>query len=239
MSICFLLTKAERYFWDQEGVREKQGEQCRTREGFRGLDKYTGGNSFQNGATGAADSDRRRINRRPQHPFRLDNPNRELSRLALRYFSSQARGTVRESRHKRKGLMSGVREAVGAGRLASECVATRSAIVESLDRQSDRSAFHAEWNRVGNRPYPTPINQPRLATRPATTITPQCRASYSTHSLAAGTTGVVAEALGRHFVGLDLSREYLGMAKQRIERPHKHIPRPGRVEHHPLFGGLE
>ena len=51
-----------------------------------------------------------------------------------------------------------------------------------------------------------------------------------------GTTGVVAEALGRHFVGLDLSREYLGMAKQRIERPHKHIPRPGRKEFHPLFG---
>ncbi len=50
-----------------------------------------------------------------------------------------------------------------------------------------------------------------------------------------GTTGVVAEGLHRNFVGIDLSREYLGMARNRIERPHKPIPRPGRVENHPLF----
>ncbi len=51
-----------------------------------------------------------------------------------------------------------------------------------------------------------------------------------------GTTGVVAEGLHRNFVGIDLSREYLGMARRRIERPHQPIPRPGRVESFPLFG---
>lgn len=50
-----------------------------------------------------------------------------------------------------------------------------------------------------------------------------------------GTVGSAALSLGRHFVGIDLSREYLGMATQRISRPHQPIQRPGKPEHHPLF----
>jgi len=53
-----------------------------------------------------------------------------------------------------------------------------------------------------------------------------------------GTTGVVALALKRRFVGCDLSREYLGQAKRRIERPHQ----PGirqREQSMPLLAGLE
>ena len=42
-------------------------------------------------------------------------------------------------------------------------------------------------------------------------------------------------ALGRHGIGLDLSRDYLDLAARRIERPHAAVPRPGRAEHHPLF----
>ena len=51
-----------------------------------------------------------------------------------------------------------------------------------------------------------------------------------------GTTGVVAEGLHRNFVGIDLSREYLVMARRRIERPHQPVPRLGKVESFPLFG---
>ena len=51
-----------------------------------------------------------------------------------------------------------------------------------------------------------------------------------------GTTGVVANALGRNYIGLDLNREYIGMAQRRIARPHAPIQRPGKEEHHPLFG---
>ncbi len=52
-----------------------------------------------------------------------------------------------------------------------------------------------------------------------------------------GTTIVVANALGRHGVGLDLSREYLtNQAQRRIERPHAAHIRPARVEPDlPLF----
>ncbi len=46
-----------------------------------------------------------------------------------------------------------------------------------------------------------------------------------------GTTLVVANALGRHGIGLDLSREYLvGQAQRRLERPHAKPQRPARVE---------
>jgi DNA modification methylase len=50
-----------------------------------------------------------------------------------------------------------------------------------------------------------------------------------------GTTLVVAEALGRRAIGLDLSREYLTLARRRIERPHAVVPRPGRADDLPLF----
>jgi DNA modification methylase len=50
------------------------------------------------------------------------------------------------------------------------------------------------------------------------------------------TTGVVALALKRRYVGLDLSRDYLGQAVHRLTRPHAPIQRPGKPEHHPLFG---
>ncbi len=50
-----------------------------------------------------------------------------------------------------------------------------------------------------------------------------------------GTVCVVANALGRHGIGLDLSADYLKLASQRITRPHAAIQRPGREESHPLF----
>lgn len=52
----------------------------------------------------------------------------------------------------------------------------------------------------------------------------------------AGTTLIVAEALGRRGIGIDLSQEYLALARRRITRPHS---RPAKAERsdevHPLF----
>jgi DNA modification methylase len=45
----------------------------------------------------------------------------------------------------------------------------------------------------------------------------------------AGTTVLVAEALGRRGIGLDLSPKYLRMARRRITRPHAPIPCPAAV----------
>ncbi len=53
--------------------------------------------------------------------------------------------------------------------------------------------------------------------------------------IGSGTTIVVANALGRHGIGLDLSADYLKLASQRITRPHAAIQRPHREESHPLF----
>lgn len=55
----------------------------------------------------------------------------------------------------------------------------------------------------------------------------------------AQTTGVVAAALGRNYVGLDLNQDYLLMGKKRIERPHASTERPPRGDEDlPLFAGL-
>ncbi len=53
-----------------------------------------------------------------------------------------------------------------------------------------------------------------------------------------GTVCVVANALGRHAIGLDLSRQYLTQqAQRRLERPHSRPLRPARAEPAmPLFG---
>lgn len=51
----------------------------------------------------------------------------------------------------------------------------------------------------------------------------------------AGTTGVVALAHGRRYVGTDLNCEYLGMARRRIDRPHAPVERPSEDVPLPLF----
>lgn len=54
-----------------------------------------------------------------------------------------------------------------------------------------------------------------------------------------GTTVLVAEALGRRGIGIDLSAEYLGHARRRIERPHAPVRRARKDEAaYPLFDGL-
>jgi DNA modification methylase len=50
------------------------------------------------------------------------------------------------------------------------------------------------------------------------------------------TSGVVANELGRHYIGLDLSPEYIMFAQRRIERPHAPIKRkPHQGKPTPLF----
>jgi DNA modification methylase len=56
--------------------------------------------------------------------------------------------------------------------------------------------------------------------------------------IGSGTTIIVANALGRHGIGCDLSAEYLGLARRRIERPHAGVPRPRDEAELPLFAGL-
>ncbi len=53
-----------------------------------------------------------------------------------------------------------------------------------------------------------------------------------------GSTAIAAEQEGHRFIGLDLDRDYLKIAKHRIDHPNRHIPRPGRPENHPLFARL-
>jgi len=56
--------------------------------------------------------------------------------------------------------------------------------------------------------------------------------------LGSGTTGIAALQEGHRFIGIDIERKYVEIARRRLERPHAPIQRPGRPEHHPLFDTL-
>lgn len=60
------------------------------------------------------------------------------------------------------------------------------------------------------------------------------------HFNGAGTTGVVALALGRRYIGVDLSADYLAMAQRRIDRPHAlPVRTASKPEDHPLLANLD
>jgi DNA modification methylase len=55
----------------------------------------------------------------------------------------------------------------------------------------------------------------------------------------AGTTGVASDALGRHYIGLDINAEYLAMANRRISRPYARIASGAAQPDLPLFAAIE
>lgn len=57
--------------------------------------------------------------------------------------------------------------------------------------------------------------------------------------MGSGTTGIASIQEGHRFIGIDVERKYVQIAKRRLERPHQVVGRPGKPEHHPLFGNLE
>jgi DNA modification methylase len=50
-----------------------------------------------------------------------------------------------------------------------------------------------------------------------------------------GTTLAAAERCDRRGIGLDLRASQAVIARQRLDRPHAPVQRPGKPEHHPLF----
>lgn len=57
--------------------------------------------------------------------------------------------------------------------------------------------------------------------------------------LGSGTTGIAAIQEGHRFIGIDIERKYVEIARRRLERPHQVVGRPGKAEHLPLLEGLE
>ncbi len=50
-----------------------------------------------------------------------------------------------------------------------------------------------------------------------------------------GPVGIAALQEGHRFIGIDIERKYVEIARRRLERPHQVVGRPGKPEHHPLF----
>jgi DNA modification methylase len=56
--------------------------------------------------------------------------------------------------------------------------------------------------------------------------------------MGSGSTAIAAMQEGHRFIGLDLHRTYVEIAKRRLERPHAPIPRPDRRASHDLPGQM-
>ncbi len=264
----FLLTKSERYYWDAEAVREPAlpASEDRYQYSFGGMKNEAMREANINGIGCRVRivGDRQPSGRNLRTVWTIPTESypgahfatypRKLVEPCVKAGTSQkgccpecGKGWVREVESPFKGdgnpngydkrLMIGNKMRMSGQQLAAWNEANPSKFVGWRPQCECRGKLvkRQTWVDFGaGRQYQTvwdyiPEGE-QLAPVPCTVLDPFA---------GSGTTGVVAEGLHRRFIGIDLSREYLGMARNRIERPHKPIPRPGRVEHHPLFRDLE
>lgn len=202
----FMLTKSRQYYFDQEGSKTTSGSIPR--------------NVW-------------RINPEPTKFNHFATFPRELARRCI-LLGTSAKGCCPECGKP------WVRE------VESERVATRPGLNTKI--QSAKNQLRIETNMNSDKPTLDSFVGNRDPRRHVTTKTtkgwrPACNHNHEPVPCTVldcfsgmSTTGVAADALGRNYVGLDLSREYLLDAKRRLERPHAPIRRPARKnESFPLF----
>jgi DNA modification methylase len=225
----FLLSKSERYYFDQEAVRES-AEYGRG-SNFR-APKYENNHSFNNSKPAPT------ITSTPGDGG--DRNIRTVWNIATESYPGAHFAT-----YPRKLVMPCINAGTSEKGCCPECGKGWEREVES-ERVATRPGTTTKINGhsaevIGNR---DPGRHVRLAS--TTGWRPACSHGHDPIPCTvfdpfagSGTTGVVALALKRRFIGLDLSEEYLKLASQRISRPHAKINRPGKAEHHPLFDGVE
>jgi DNA modification methylase len=242
----FLLAKRERYYYDAAAVRQPSSptNDRGNRNAFRGGGDYTGGRSFANGGrTGVND---------------VPGCDGEPSGRNLRSVWEVA-STPYPGAHFATWPPALVRPMIEAGSSAKGCCpACRAPYRRLVDkkRTATRPGTDSKLNgmnvseMVGRGPASnvTGYRDPRRHVTEVRTVGwgtgCTCSAGPPVPCLildpfcGSGTTGAVATGLGRDFIGLDLSAEYLRLARHRIERPAS--PPPSADEPvMPLFAGLE
>ena len=244
----FLLTKSERYFWDAEAVKSPAahagqvvslGDKSMSRGQANGAGVKASGNGLADSYVVASGRNIRSVWSIPTESYsgaHFATYPRKLVEPCIKAGTSEkgccpecgkcwVRVVESERVQTRPGLNTKIQSAKNAYRIENGMNSDKSALASFVGNR-DPGRHIAIKSTTGWAPGCDHGREPV----PCVVLDP---------FNGSGTTGVVAEALGRSYVGLDLSAEYLGMAKQRIERPHKPIPRPGRVEHMPLFEGIQ
>ncbi len=240
----FLLTKSERYFWDAEAVREPAEYGYRDCSGPARSDRKA-----ESTATWRGVGDLNGATERGSRTVSGSNPETGRNIRTVWTIPTESYPGAHFATFPRKLVEPCVKAGTSQKGCCPECGKGWAREVERGDfhqtgglvvKYGENGQFqHQAANRHRDGHVPGRFEMKTTGWRP------QCQHGHAPVPClvadifcGSGTTGVVAEGLHRNFVGIDLSKEYLGMARNRIERPHKPIPRPGRVENHPLFDRL-
>ena len=217
----FLLTKSARYFYDAEAVKEKVGEEIRTNKTFRGETVYTNNQSFNNSGVIAAgintDGDkiltgrnRRSVWTITTKPFREAHfavfpP--EIPEICIKAGTS-LKGCCPECGNPWERVVQKSGGTIGKGSWIDHSKEKEQGMSRAhgplldKDRPWDNGSY--EVKTLGWRPTCTHNLEPI----PCTILDP-----FS----GAGTTGNVAERLGRKYIGIELNPAYAEMGERRIE----------------------
>jgi DNA modification methylase len=222
----FLLSKSERYYYDDFAVREAAAAETVARLGQQSLDTQEGG--FKQEAYAEDFPGRKRRDRKPADILKHMRDNdggqtrnlRDVWAINTRGFAGAHFAVFPEA------LVEPCIRAVCPAQVCAECGKPWVRQVERSGGKTGKS-WHDHSNDAGAGMSQTPrLNSddykvetlgfaPTCAcdadTRPGTVLDPFC---------GSGTTGVVAMREGRNFVGIELSPAYAEMARQRLARWH-------------------
>lgn len=222
----FLLSKSERYYFDQEAVREPA--------------LNTGGNGTGKQQIRIGDSGRDPGNRtdcpRPAEWAPYSGRNlRTVWTIPTEVYPGAHFATF-----PRRLVEPCIKAGTSERGCCPECGAPWERVVEREPMVIARSGRSEAMGRFGQTQASGTVVRPASAT--TTGWRPTCSHAHNPVPcvifdpfVGSGTTLQVADALGRHGIGTDLNREYLGLAMRRLSRPHAPVPRPVRDEHLPLF----
>jgi DNA modification methylase len=238
----FLLSKQERYYFDQEAIREKTIPDARDARWNERNGK--GRTDHENDLTQG-------MMQKPRPDWiRMSNPAGRNIR-SVWTIPSEAYPGAHFATFPRKLVAPCIKAGTSAKGVCSICSAPWERVTEIARENtrpghvsaSDYTAAHFYDKGSGgntNLRFRPEIRSSTLGWRPTCSHdAPAIPATVFDPFAGSGTTGVVALALNRRFIGVDLSAKYLGMAERRISRPHARVARTSKPEALPLFAGLE
>jgi len=206
----FLLSKSKRYFYDNEAIKEPTtGNAPKRGNGTHPKTTAPGNGIKANSSFEAACRDivtsrnKRTVWTVPSHPFKEAHfatfPEKLIEPCILA-------GTSEKGYCPKCGKAWGRQVSRSVERNWKECPKDEARREQNL--QSDKSGLHSQYHDITEKTIGwLPSCQCSCDPVPAVVLDP---------FFGAGTTGLVAKKLGRHFIGIELNEAYIGMAQKRI-----------------------
>jgi hypothetical protein len=229
----FLMTKQERYYFDQEAVRENGSDNTVTKARNGRADK---------GIVGAMDLHGTEWGQSGNGGFERNEASTRNIR-SVWTIPTESYAGAHFATFPRKLVEPCVKAGTSERGACPHCGKTWKRMTEAVGKEVSghprgaNAAFCADRAINGATPMKTIFRH--LGWRPTCSHDAEpVPCTVFDPFMGSGTTLVVAEALGRVGIGCDLSSDYLAQARRRIERPHQPLTRQ-REPVHPLFAHME